>query len=61
MLRVEFTRDAFPAAYPEQLMAATRDEIRRRERAQAARDAAARRRRERRAALRSRLARLLGR
>lgn len=43
-------------AYPEQLMAAMRDEIRRAEREEAARDAAARRRRERRAALRARVA-----
>lgn len=44
-------------AYPEQLLGAMRDEIRRIEREQAARDAAARRRRERRAALRARVAR----
>lgn len=46
-----------PDAYPEQLMAAMRDEIRRVEREEAARDAAAHRRRERRAALRARLSR----
>jgi len=48
--------EMMPDAYPEQLMAALRDEIRRIEREQAARDAAARRRWERRAALRARLA-----
>jgi hypothetical protein len=48
--------EMMPDAYPEQLMAALRDEIRRVEREEAARDAAARRRRERRAALRARLA-----
>jgi hypothetical protein len=48
--------EIIPDAYPEQLMAAMRDEIRRVEREQAARDAAARRRRERRAALRARVA-----
>lgn len=42
-------------AYPEQLMGALRDEIRRAELAQRARDAAARRRRERWARLRARL------
>jgi hypothetical protein len=52
MLNIELMANA----YPEQLMAALRDEIRRAEREQAARDAAARRRRERRAALRARLA-----
>jgi hypothetical protein len=52
MLNIEMMANA----YPEQLMAALRDEIRRAEREQAARDAAARRRRERRAALRARLA-----
>lgn len=49
--------EIIPDAYPEQLMAAMRDEIRRLEREQAARDAARRRRQERRAALRARLAR----
>jgi hypothetical protein len=48
--------EIMPDAYPEQLMAALRDEIRRVEREEAARDAAAHRRRERRAALRARLA-----
>lgn len=48
--------EMIPDAYPEQLMAALRDEIRRIEREQAARDAAARRRQERRAALRARVA-----
>jgi hypothetical protein len=48
--------EMIPDAYPEQLMAALRDEIRRIEREEAARDAAAHRRRERRAALRARLA-----
>jgi hypothetical protein len=48
--------EIIPDAYPEQLMAAMRDEIRRVEREQAARDAAARRRQERRAALRARVA-----
>lgn len=51
------TMEIIPDAYPEQLMAAMRDEIRRLEREQAARDARARRRRERRAALRARVAR----
>lgn len=51
------TMEIIPDAYPEQLMAAMRDEIRRIEREQAARDAAARRRQERRAALRARLSR----
>jgi hypothetical protein len=50
------TMEIIPDAYPEQLMAAMRDEISRIEREQAARDAAARRRQERRAALRARLA-----
>jgi hypothetical protein len=49
--------EIIPDAYPEQLMAAMRDEIRRVEREQAARDAAAHRRQERRAALRARLSR----
>jgi hypothetical protein len=53
--------EVIPDAYPEQLMAALRDEIRRIEREEAARDAAARRRRERRAALRARLAGWIGR
>jgi hypothetical protein len=53
--------EMIPDAYPEQLMAALRDEIRRVEREEAARDAAARRRRERRAALRARLMRWLAR
>lgn len=48
--------EIIPDAYPEQLMAAMRDEIRRIERETAARDAAARRRQERRAALRARVA-----
>lgn len=48
--------EMIPDAYPEQLMAAMRDEIRRIERERAARDAAARRRQERRAALRARVA-----
>lgn len=48
--------DIYRDAYPEQLLAAMRDEIRRAEREQAARDAAARRRRERWAALRVRIA-----
>ena len=52
------TMEIIPDAYPEQLMAAMRDEIRRLEREQAARDAARRRRQERRAALRARLSRL---
>lgn len=55
------TMEIIPDAYPEQLMAAMRDEIRRLEREQAARDAAARRRRERRAALRARVAGWFGR
>lgn len=50
--------EMIPNAYPEQLMSAMRDEIRRLEREKAARDAAARRRQERRAALRAHLARL---
>jgi hypothetical protein len=53
--------EVIPDAYPEQLMAALRDEIRRVEREEAARDAAAQRRRERRAALRARLAGWFGR
>jgi hypothetical protein len=53
--------ETIPDAYPEQLMAAMRDEIRRVEREQAARDAAARRRQERRAALRARVAGWFGR
>jgi hypothetical protein len=57
MLHLEIYHDA----YPEQLMAAMRDEIRKTERLRAAQDAAARRRRERRAALRARLTRWLGR
>jgi hypothetical protein len=55
------TIEIIPDAYPEQIMAATRDEIRRLEREQAARDARARRRRERRAALRARVAGWFGR
>jgi hypothetical protein len=55
------TMEIIPDAYPEQLMAAMRDEIRRLEREQAARDARARRRQERRAALRSRVAGWFGR
>jgi len=46
-------------AYPEQLEAALRDELRRLERVREARDAAVRRRRERWAGLRARLARAL--
>jgi hypothetical protein len=53
MASIEMIRDA----YPEQLMSAMRDEIRRLEREQAARDAAARRRQQRRAALRAHLSR----
>ncbi len=49
--------EIFKDAYPEQLMAATRDEIRRAEREQQLRDAAAQRRRERAAAVRARLSR----
>lgn len=45
----------FRDAYPEQLMAATRDMIRQDELEQAARADAARRRRERRAAMRARV------
>lgn len=56
MYRIELHSDA----YPEQLLAATRDLIRHAEQEQAARDAAARRRRERRTALRARLSRWLG-
>jgi len=48
-----------PDAYPEQLVGATREMIRRAEREQAARDAAVRQRRERRAARRARLVRWL--
>jgi len=55
MPRIEFFGDA----YPEQLLAATRDIIRHAEQDQKARDAAARRRRERTAALRARLSRWL--
>jgi TRAP-type mannitol/chloroaromatic compound transport system substrate-binding protein len=55
------TIEIIPDAYPEQIMAATRDEIRRLEREQAARDAARRRRQERRAALRARVAEWFGR
>lgn len=50
--------EIFGTDYPEQVLAITRDEIRRLDREQAARDAAARRRRERRAELRARVARL---
>jgi len=50
--------EIFKDAYPEQLMAAMRDEIRRAEREQQLRDAAARRRRERAAAVRTWLKRL---
>jgi hypothetical protein len=57
MPNIEMIRDA----YPEQLMSAMRDEIRRLEREKAARDAAARRRQERRAALRAHLAGWFGR
>jgi len=49
--------EIFKDAYPEQLLAALRDDIRRVEREQQARDAAAQRRRERTAALRARLTR----
>lgn len=51
----------FGDAYPEHLLAATRNEIRRIEHARLAREARARRRRERRAALRLSLSRWLGR
>ena len=47
--------EIFKDAYPEQLMAVMRDEIRRAEREQQARDAARLRRRARTAALRARL------
>jgi hypothetical protein len=53
--------EIFKDAYPEQLMAAMRDEIRRAEREQQHRDAAAQRRRARTAALRARLGLLFGR
>jgi hypothetical protein len=53
--------EIFTDAYAEQLMAVARDEIRRREREQAALDAAARRRRQRRAAVLAWLARWFGR
>ena len=49
--------EIFNDAYPEQMMAAMRDEIRRAERVQRAREDTERRRRERTAALRARLAR----
>jgi hypothetical protein len=49
--------EIFKDAYPEQLMAVMRDEIRRAEREQQARDAAALRRRERTASLRAHLIR----
>lgn len=52
--------DTYRDAYPEQRLAALRDEIRREQREEAARDAARQRRRERWAALRGRLARLFG-
>ena len=48
--------EIFTDAYPEQIIAAARDEIRRVEHERRARDAAARRRRERWARLRTRLA-----
>lgn len=50
--------EIFPDAYPEQLIAALRDDIRRAEHQQQARDAAARLRRERWAALHARIAQL---
>jgi hypothetical protein len=53
--------EMIPGAYPEQLHAALRDEIKRVERETAARDAAARRRQERRAVLRARVAGWFGR
>ena len=53
MNQIEFFKDA----YPEQLIAVMRDEIRRAEREQQLRDAAAQRRRERLGALRARFTR----
>lgn len=53
--------DVYADAYPEQLMAAMRDEFRRVEREQQARDAARLRRQQARAALRARVTRVFGR
>ena len=53
--------DVYADAYPEQLIAAMRDEFRRAEREQQARDAASLRRQQARAALRARVTRVFGR
>lgn len=56
-----FNLDLYRDAYPEQRMAAMRDQIRLAERVERARAETLRRRQERRAALRARVARALGR